>query len=148
MLNQPTIRWWVLSLALLVGCASGSDHQDRSWKPVPITGVHMVVGEWEGTVKKEHGALVEGGGRLMIRDNSTYLFAGQTTTRSAVGSGPLEVKDGRLIGDTNRRALTLMLYDHKGQEVIVVDATNHETGERYRGEFRRVQESSGRPTSP
>jgi len=138
----------VVVFGLLVGCASGPDHQDPSWKPVPIMGVHMVVGEWEGTVKKEHGALLEGAGRLMIRDNKTYLFAGQTTTRSAVGSGPPVVKDGRLIGDTERRALTMTLYDHKGQEVIVVDATNHETGERYRGEFRRVPGPSDRPTPP
>jgi len=137
-----------VALGLLLGCAGGPDPQGPSWKMLPITEVHSVVGEWDGTVKKEHGTLVEGGGRLMIRDNSTYLFAGQTTTRSAVGSGPLEVKDGRLIGDTERRALTLTLYDHNGQEVIVVDATNHETGERYRGEFKRVPGPSDRPPPP
>ncbi|MDF0644604.1 MAG: hypothetical protein P0111_11265 [Nitrospira sp.] len=143
--NRPTAGWWILSLALLVGCVGGPEHQGPSWKPIPITEVQMVVGEWEGTVKKEHGALLEGGGRLMIRGNNTYLFAGQTSTRAAVGSGPLEVRDGRLIGDTDRRALTLTLYDHKGQEVLVVDATNHETGERYRGEFRRAEGATAKP---
>ena len=74
--------------------------------------------------------------------NSTYLFAGQTSIRAVAGSGPLEVRDGRLIGDTDRRALELTLYDHKGRSVIVAGVTNHETGERYRGEFTRAQEST------
>ena len=63
----------LLSLGLLIGCSSGPSPQDPSWKLVPITDVGMVVGEWEGVVKKEHATFPEGSVRLMIRPNNTYL---------------------------------------------------------------------------
>jgi hypothetical protein len=74
----------------------------------------------------------------MIRPNNTYLFAGQSISNMAVGTGDLEARDGRLIGETERRAVTFTLYDHKGKAVILVESTNHETRERYRGEFTKV----------
>ena len=129
----------VFVLAVLTGCGGGPSQQDPSWKMVQITDVSMVVGEWEGLVKKNNGTLPEGSVRLMIRDNSTYLFAGQSASKVAVGSGVLEIRDGRLIGDTERRAVKLELFDHKGKSVIVLDGTNRETGERYHGEFTKVQ---------
>jgi hypothetical protein len=138
------MRWLSLAIGTLLlgvmsGCAGGGPQQDPSWKLVPITEVGMVVGEWEGLVKKDHAALPEGSVRLMIRGNSTYLFAGQTTSAAAVGSGDLEARDGRLVGDTEKRAIRFTLYDHKGKAVVLVESTNHATGERFRGEFTRVQ---------
>src|SRR5689334_5609378 len=124
-----------LLVGLLAGCAGGPSSGDPAWKLVPVTDVGMLVGEWEGTVKKEHASLPEGSVRLIIRANNTYLFAGQTAAKVAVGSGELEPKDGRLVGNTDRRAVTFTLYDHKGKSVVLVEATNHETGERYRGEL-------------
>jgi hypothetical protein len=126
-------------LVVSAGCAGGSPQHDASWKLVPITDVGMVVGEWEGLVKKDRATLPEGSVRLMIRGNSTYLFAGQTTSAAAVGSGNLEPRDGRLVGDTDKRSVRFTLYDHKGKAVVLVESTNHATGEYYRGEFTKVQ---------
>ncbi|HKY71726.1 MAG TPA: hypothetical protein VJL88_07380, partial [Nitrospira sp.] len=126
-------------VALFVGCAGGSPQQDASYKLVPITDVGMLVGEWEGLVKKEHDTLPQASVRLMIRPNNTYLFAGQTTSKFAVGSGDVEPRDGRLVGETDARAVTFTLYDHKGKPVVHVESTNRATGERFRGEFTRVQ---------
>lgn len=128
----------LIAIALYIGCSSGPSPQDPTWKPVAITDVGMVVGEWQGVVKKEHGTFPEGSVRLMIRPNNTYLFAGQTISNMAVGTGNLEARDGRLIGETERRSVTFTLYDHKGKAVILVESTNHETSERYRGEFTKV----------
>jgi hypothetical protein len=138
------VRWLRLTICGLVvgvcaGCAGGSPQQDASWKFVPITEVGMVVGEWEGLVKKDRATLPGGSVRLMIRANSTYLFAGQSAAMAAVGSGDLETRDGRLVGDTEKRAVRLTLYDHKGKAVVLVESTNHITGEQYHGEFTKVQ---------
>ena len=138
------VRWLRLTICALVvgvcaGCAGGSPQQDASWKFVPITEVGMVVGEWEGLVKKDRATLPGGSVRLMIRANSTYLFAGQSAAMAAVGSGDLETRDGRLVGDTEKRAVRLTLYDHKGTAVVFVESTNHTTGERLQGEFTKVQ---------
>jgi hypothetical protein len=127
-------------VGLCVGCAGGSPQQDASYKLVPITEVGMVVGEWEGLVKKDHATRPEGSVRLMIRTNSTYLFAGQTATTVGVGSGVLETRDGRLVGDTDKRAVRFTLYDHKGAAVLLVESTNHQTGAQYRGELTKVRD--------
>lgn len=126
-------------IAISVGCAGGGPQQDASYKLVPVTEIGMVIGEWEGLIKKDHATLPEGSVRLMIRANNTYLFAGQTTAAAGVGSGSLEMRDGRLVGDSEKRAVTFTMYDHKGKTVLLVESTNHATGERYRGEFTKVQ---------
>ena len=128
----------IVVIGVLIGCAGGSHEKDPSWKLVPITDVQMVVGEWEGLIKKEGDTFADGSVRLIIRANQTYLFAGQTASKVAVGSGDLESQDGRLVGDTDRRAVKFTLYDHKGSAIVLVEATNHETGERYRGELTKV----------
>jgi hypothetical protein len=138
------MRWLRVSTGALVvgvfvGCAGGSPEKDASYKLVPITEIGMVTGDWEGMVKKDHATLPHGSVRLMIRANSTYLFAGQTASAVGVGSGNLEPRDGRLVGDTEARAVMFTLYDHKGKSVMLVESTNHVTGERYRGEFTKVQ---------
>ncbi len=143
-LHDDGARWLRLSIGMVLigiatGCAGGSPQQDATWKLVPISEVGMVVGEWEGLIKKERATLPEGSVRLMIRANSTYLFAGQTASAAAVGSGNLEARDGRLVGDTEKRAVRFTLYDHKGKAVVLVESTNHTTGERFRGEFTKVQ---------
>ena len=133
----------IVVIGVLTGCAGGSHDKDPSWKLVPITDVQMVVGEWEGLIKKERATLAEGSVRLIIRANQTYLFAGQTASKVAVGSGDLESQDGRLVRDTDRRAVRFTLYDHKGSAIVLVEATNHETGERYRGELTKVAGAAG-----
>jgi hypothetical protein len=128
-----------LGLAILTACAGGPTQQDPSWKLIQITDVGMVVREWEGAVNKDNATRPEGSVRLMIRGNGTYLFAGQSSSKEAVGSGELVIRDGRLIGDTEHRLITVSLYDHKGKTVVYVEAKNTETGERYHGEFTKVQ---------
>lgn len=129
----------LLFLGILTGCSSGPVQGDPSWTLVPITDLNMVVGEWEGTVKKERATFAGGSVRLMIRENGTYLFVGQNVQEVAVGTGFLELRDGRLIGDTERRAVMFSLYDHKGKTALHVEAKNLETQTRYHGEFTRVQ---------
>jgi hypothetical protein len=129
----------VFVLAVLAGCSGISPEGDPSWIFVHVNDVSRVAGEWEGTVQKEHATFSKGSVRLMIRENGSYLFAGEDAKHLAVGAGSLHVRDGRLIGDTNRRAVTLSLYTRKDQEILSVESTNHETGERYHGRFTRAQ---------
>ncbi|HET9846515.1 MAG TPA: hypothetical protein VFQ02_12230 [Nitrospira sp.] len=128
-----------VAVSAMVGCAGGPSQHDPSWKTVPITDVSMVVGEWDGTVTKNHAMFPEGSVRLIIRDNSTYLFAGESLSSAAVGSGGIEPREGRLIGDTDHRAVTFTLYEHKGARILMIDSTNKENGTRYRGEFSKVR---------
>ena len=137
-LGVVSLSLGLILLSLPMGCTSGPSPQDPSWKLVPITDVGMVVGEWEGVVKKEHATFHEGSVRLMIRPNNTYLFAGQSVSTTAVGSGDLEARDGRLVGNTDHRTVTFTLYDHQGKAVVHVESTNRDTGERYRGDFTKV----------
>jgi hypothetical protein len=129
----------IFQLALLTGCSADPSHQDASWTLVPITEIDMVVGGWEGTVKKNDGIFPMGRVQLTIRDNNTYLFIGQSSSDVALGAGFLQIRDGSLTGDTDRRVLKLSLYDHRGNQVLVVDAAARKTGEQYHGEFTKTQ---------
>lgn len=127
-------------LAILIGCSGGPSHRDSSWVPAQITDVGMVVGEWEGTVTKGDDWLPTGPVRLTVRENGSYLFAGENEAHlPVVGAGSLIVRDGRLIGESDRRALTFTLYDHKGKSVLAVESTSHETGARYHGDFTKTR---------
>ncbi|MDF0666113.1 MAG: hypothetical protein P0119_08570 [Nitrospira sp.] len=128
----------VLAVGLVTACSSGPGHGDPSWTSVPLTQVSQVVGEWEGPVKKNRAVMPSGSVRLMIRENGSYLFVGETFSKVSVGAGMLEPDDGHLVSTSDRRAVRLSLYDHKGVSVLLVEATNHETGDRYHGEFKRV----------
>lgn len=141
----PTIPFL---LVLLVGCAGPSPHEGKEWTQIPITDVHMVAGDWVGAVKKQSALFSEGSVRLMILENSTYVFAGKTTSKAAGGAGPLKLDDGRLIGDTGQRAVRISLYDHKGQPILAVEATNHETGDRFRGDFTKLPITAPRKEMP
>lgn len=137
-LGVVSLSLGLIVLSLSMGCTSGPSPQDPSWKLVPITDVGVVVGEWEGVVKREHATFHEGSVRLMIRPNNTYLFAGQSVSTTAVGSGDLEARDGQLVGNTDRRTVTFTLYDHQGKAVLYVESINRDTGERHRGDFTKV----------
>ncbi len=128
-----------LVIGLLAACTGSPAHLDATWKMVPITDVRMVVADWEGTLKKNGALLSEGPARLMIRANHTYLFAAQTADDMAIGTGIVAMVDGRLIEDTDRRAVSFTLYDHKGKVVLVVDGTKNQTQDRYHGEFMRIE---------
>lgn len=128
----------IVALGFSVACSSTPTQGDPSWRLVPLADVTKVAGEWDGVLKKDRNVL-PGTVHLMIRENGTYLFTGQHAGTVAVGSGFLESRDGRLVGDTDRRAVTLALYDHNGKAIMWVDATNRETGERYHGQFTKVK---------
>lgn len=128
-----------LVIGLSAACTGIPVQQDPTWNIVPITDVRMVVGDWEGALKKNGALLAEGSARLMIRANHTFLFAAQTADDIAVGTGTVAIVDGRLIEDTDRRAITFTLYDRKGNVVLVVDATKRQTQDRYYGEFMRIE---------
>ncbi|MDF0673648.1 MAG: hypothetical protein P0120_04805 [Nitrospira sp.] len=134
------VQGWacVLALGLVTACSSGPGHGDPSWTSVPITQVSQLVGEWEGPIKKNRAMMPSGSVRLMIRENGSYLFVGESFSKVAVGAGMLQPEDGHLVSASDRRAVRLSLYDHKGVSVLLVEATNHETGDRYHGEFKRV----------
>ena len=129
----------LLVVGMLAGCFGGSLQGNPSRTRVEVADVRTVAGDWEGTVKKEHGIIPAGTVRLTIRDNGSYMFAGQTTSDVVLGAGHVEVRDGRLIGETDRRVLTLSLYDHKGEAMLVVESTNKQSGDRYHGEFTKTK---------
>ena len=124
---------------ILTGCAGGPPQENPDWAFVPITDFSMVAGEWDGMVKKDKAVIPEALVRLTIKENGTYNFIGQRFADVALGSGFLDMRDGRLSGDTDRRIATFALYDHQGKAVLVVDSTARQTGELYHGELTRAK---------
>jgi hypothetical protein len=129
----------VLVLAILTGCAGGPSQEESSRTFVPITDLGMVAGDWEGMVKKDQSVIPGPMVVLTIRANGTYTFVGQRISDVALGSGFLELRDGRVSGDTDRRIAQFALYDRQGKAVLVVESRVRQTGERYHGELERTK---------
>jgi hypothetical protein len=129
----------VLVLAILTGCAGGPSQEESSRTFVPITDLGMVAGDWEGMVKKDQSVIPGPMVVLTIRANGTYTFVGQRISDVALGSGFLELRDGRVSGDTDRRIAQIALYDRQGKAVLVVESRVRQTGERYHGELERTK---------
>jgi len=128
----------VLALAILAGCAGGLSQGGASKTFVPITDLSMVSGNWEGMLKKDHSVIPGEMVNLMIHANGTYTFIGQRVSDVALGSGFLEIRDGRVSGDTDRRIAHFALYDQQGKVILVVECSDRQTGERYYGEVKRA----------
>ncbi|MBA5867484.1 MAG: hypothetical protein GDA67_12405 [Nitrospira sp. CR1.3] len=126
-------------LAAVAACSSKPAHYESSWPLVPIQNLNTVVGEWRGVVMKERRVLPAGEVTLMIRDNGTYLFVGQTASDTVLGTGTIEVREGRLVGGSDLRTIAGTLHDKKGKALLFVEAANRQTGDRYHGEFSRVE---------
>ena len=115
-------------LAILTGCSGGRSQEESSRTFVSITDFGMVAGDWEGMVKKDQSVIPGPRVVLTIRANGTYTFVGQRISDVALGSGFLELRDGRVSGDTDRRIAQFALYDRQGKAVLVVDSTVRQTG--------------------
>lgn len=129
----------LLMLAALVGCSSKPAHYESKWPLVPIQNLNTVVGEWQGVVMKERRVVPAGEVKLMIRENGTYLFVGQTASDMVLGTGNVEVRDGRLEGGSDLRTITGTLHDKKGKPLLFIVAANRQTGDRFHGEFTRTE---------
>lgn len=129
----------VLVCIAAAACSSKPAHYESKWPLVPIQNLNTVVGEWHGVVMKERRVVPAGEVKLMIRENGTYLFVGQTASDMVLGTGNLEVRDGRLEGGSDLRTVTGTLHDKKGKPLLFIQAANRQTGERFHGEFTRTE---------
>jgi len=127
----------LLLLGVLGGCSSKPAHHESKWPLVPIQDLSTVVGEWQGVVMKERRIMPAGEVKLMIRENGTYLFVGQTASDMVLGTGNLEVRDGRLEGGSDLRTVNGTLHDKKGKPLLFIQAANRQTGDRFYGEFKK-----------
>jgi hypothetical protein len=129
----------LLLLGMFIGSPGAYAQENQSWTPVPISDISMVAGEWKGMVKENNALLPEGPVHLTIRENGTYMFVGERMSDVVLGAGFLEIRDGRMSGDTDRRVATFALNDRRGETVLVVDATAKQSGKRYHGELTRAE---------
>jgi hypothetical protein len=129
----------VLVCVAVAACSSKPARYESKWPLVPIQNLNTVVGEWQGVVMKERQILPAGEVKLMIRENGTYLFVGQTASDMVLGTGNIEVRDGRLEGGSDLRTVSGTLHDKKGKPLLFIEAANRQSGDRYHGEFTKIQ---------
>lgn len=137
--NSKRFLAGLLLLAAMTGCSGKPAHYESKWPPVPIQALHEVVGEWQGIMTKERALIPAGSVKLMIRENGTYLFVGQTASDTVLGTGTIEVRDGRLQGGSDLRTVSGTLHDKKGRPILFIEAANRVTEERYHGEFTKAE---------
>lgn len=126
-------------LVAIVGCSWLDSRPAAPLTPVSIERLNDVQGRWEGTVRALQGnetswATVN----ITNRETyATYTFAGTGNGETFLGTGRVQLQDGRLLSEGEGRTLTFTLAEHDGARVLLVDGIGKD-GKSYHAELRRV----------
>lgn len=88
---------------------------------VPISGFDKIAGKWEGLSKRvpdmrDHAWVI-----LIISEKGYYNFASNRATGLLLGTGTLQIQDGRVFGKSSAGRSTFTLHDQAGKPVLVVE---------------------------
>lgn len=101
----------IVVLHAILACSSQSSRQSPRWLRTPVTNFKTVQGKWEGLmVRSPHSRLDEDWVYVTLRDNGAYEFASYRTIGVMSGKGMLALKEGRLVGQSDKGKLTFELY--------------------------------------
>jgi hypothetical protein len=112
---------FLLLVSSLAACAGLGTHQQIPLSPVPITGIKMVEGTWEGLVTNARTG--KDAGRIVVVLTSheaygTYSFGGATAQGSLVGTGRVTVQNGRLSSEMGQRMVDFTLCLRGSEKVM------------------------------
>ena len=139
MVSTQVAAWLSLAcLASLAGC-SGTANQPQSSTVaiIPVTDFKSVAGKWEGVGRKMPSMETDGWVIVKIEKHGTFEFVNTRFHDVLVGAGVLSLRDGMLVSESDTRFATFTLYGKDGHPVMVAEATNKKTGDRYRAELTR-----------
>jgi hypothetical protein len=116
--------------------------EERSWKPIPIADFKSVVGKWEGTVVESPLSFsAEDWVRLNIFGTGIYEFANLEMIDVLEGSGNFTLVEGRLVSQSYRGNVVLVLLGDKvdQERIIHAQAVSNE-GHEFSARLKRTSE--------
>jgi hypothetical protein len=130
----------VSCLVTMVGCSWLNAQSSAPLAPVAIERLQEVHGQWEGMVKA-----VQSRGTNWVTVNitnydtfSTYTFAGMDGGGPFLGTGRLQLHDGRLLTEGEGRTLAFTLAERRGVPMLIVDGIGKD-GKSYHAELTRAE---------
>ena len=136
------VRWWVFisGLVAVAGCSLVESRSSAPLTPVTIESLQDVHGQWEGTVTQLQSR-DKGWVTVNITDResfATYTFAGTAKGNPFLGTGRVQLQNGRLLTEGEGRTLTFTLAERKGVRMLVVDGIGKD-GKSHHAELSRAE---------
>jgi hypothetical protein len=142
LLASKRVRLLVLvsGLVAVAGCSLVDPRSSAPLTPVMIESLQDVHGQWEGTVR-ELQSLDRGWVTVNITDRdsfATYTFAGTAKGNPFLGTGRVQLQNGRLLTEGEGRTLTFALAERDGVRMLVVDGIGKD-GKSHHAELSRAE---------
>jgi hypothetical protein len=104
-----------------------------------IESLNDVQGRWEGTVRAVQGHQTSWATVNITNHETyaTYTFAGMSKGEPFLGTGRVQLLDGRLLTEGESRTLTFTLAEYDGARMLVVDGIGKD-GKSYHAELKRA----------
>jgi hypothetical protein len=109
------------SVLSLTGCSSQSPQPAIQ---VPLSDIHAVTGEWEGSVRTIPQMKFRASIFLIINEEGVYNFVAEDSAAIGLGMGMLSIEDGMLVSSSEGREVRMRLYDRNGQQILVGPVRN------------------------
>ncbi len=116
------VQGMVLTAAIgssVVACSTVERSGTAHLEPIPVPDVGSVAGMWEGLLEQS-ASRRDDWVRLRIQQNGRYHFEAARTIGVFSGNGQFEVENGKLIGRSERGAVTLQLYRNPDNDARVL----------------------------
>jgi len=128
-------------LLVIVGCSWLDVRSATPITPVSIERLEDVEGRWEGPVRAIQGHETSWVTVSITKHETyaTYTFAGTGSGAPSLGTGIVQLLDGRLLTEGEGRTLTITLAEQGGGRVLVVAGIGKD-GKSYHAELRRAKE--------
>jgi hypothetical protein len=109
------------SLLSLTGCSS---QPPQPAIQVPLSDIHAVTGQWEGSIRTIPEMRFRASVFLTINEQGLYNFVVEDSAAFGLGSGMLSIEDGMLVSASQGRQVRMRLYDRNGQQILVGPVRN------------------------
>ncbi len=108
---------------------------------VPVSDIHVVAGEWEGSVRTTPDKKLKASLFLIINENSAYTFVSEDAAAIGLGAGILTIENGVLVSSSQGRQVRMALYDRNSQQILA-GAVRNAKGEDFLVEVMRRHTSN------
>ena len=113
-----TLGWFA---ATIVSCGVLQSQSHPSSKIIPISGFEKIAGKWEGLSKRVPDMRDDARVLLIVSEKGRFNFVSDRETDFHLGTGTLNIQDGRAIAKSSAGTGILTFHDQAGNPVLVVE---------------------------
>jgi hypothetical protein len=107
--------------ATIVSCGVLQSQSHPTSKIVPISGLEKITGKWEGLSKRVPDMRDHAWVLFIVSEKGRFNFVSDRGTEFLLGTGTLNIQDGKAIAKSSAGTGMLTLHDQAGNPVLVIE---------------------------